>query len=328
MNSRTLVLLLTLALAGLALTVRAQTPDPGGMAQTVSKTSLAFVTNNPSDYWTICRKGTEDAAKELGNVTVQFVMPDDGTAATQKQDVDDLLAHGVQGIAISPVDPQNETPYLNTVAGKTNLLTADSDAAQSKRLCFIGTDNHAAGLQAGQLIKQALPRGGQIMLFVGLRKARNAHDREMGIRDALRVSHVSIIAVQEDDADHARALQNVVDTLVQHLHIAALVGLWSYNGPAILSAVRDAGKIGKVKIVCFDEEQDTLTGVKNGEIYATVVQQPYQFGYQSVKLLARLTKGDKSTIPPSKRIIVPTLAIKQNNVSAYVKSRDKILESL
>ena len=322
MNCRTHVLLLILALAGLTITVRAQAPDPGGAG---SKTLLAFVTNNPSDYWTICRKGTEAAAKELGNVSVQFVMPDDGTAATQKRDVDDLLTRGVQGIAISPVDPQNETPYLNTVAGKTSLITSDSDAAQSKRLCYIGTDNHAAGFQAGQLIKKALPRGGQIMLFVGFRNAQNAHDRELGIRDALRGSHVQLLAVQEDNADHARAKQNAADALVQHPHIAALVGLWSYNGPAILSAVRDAGKTGKVKIVCFDEEPDTLEGVKNGEIYATVVQQPYQFGYQSVKLLARLAKGHKSAIPPSKRIIVPTLAIKRNNVTAYVKNREKLL---
>jgi len=192
-------------------------------------------------------------------------------------------------------------------------------------LCYVGTDNHAAGLQAGKLIKEALPRGGQIMLFVGRKDAQNARDREMGIRDALRESRVHIIAVREDDADHARARQNPAEALVQHPHISALVGLWSYNGPAILSAVRDAGKIGKVKIVCFDEEQDTLAGIKEGAIYATVVQQPYQFGYQSIKLLAQIAKGNKSAILPSERIIVPTLAIKQGNVSAYIKSREKLL---
>ena len=312
MNRPLNALLLTLALTGPTVPARAQT-------------SLAFVTNNPSDYWTICRKGTEAAAKKLGHVTVQFVMPPDGAAATQKQDVDELLAHGVQGIAISPVDPQNETSYLNMVAGKTNLITADSDAAQSHRLCFVGTDNHAAGLQAGKLIQAALPRGGQIMLFVGKRDAQNAHDREMGIRDALRGTRVQIIGVREDDADHARALQNVMEALSQHPHISGLVGLWSYNGPAILSAVREAGKTGKVKIVCFDEEQDTMAGIKNGSIYATVVQQPYEFGYQSVKLLAQIVQGDKSGIPANKRIIVPTLAIKRGNVSAYMKYQEYLL---
>ena len=171
----------------------------------------------------------------------------------------------------------------------------------------------------------ALPYGGQIMLFVGRRDAQNAHDREMGIRDALRGTRIHIIDVREDDADHGRALQNVSVALAEHPHISGLVGLWSYNGPAILSAVRDAGKTGKVKIVCFDEEQDTMEGIKSGAIYATVVQQPYEFGYQSIRLLARLARGDKSGIPASKRIIVPTLAIKRGNVSAYLEKQENLL---
>jgi ribose transport system substrate-binding protein len=303
--------------------VRAQTSAPTVQA---NATMLAFVTNNPSDYWTICRKGTEAAAKDFG-VTVQFVEPSDGTVATQKQDVDDLLAKGVSGIAISPVDPANETSYLNITAAKVNLITSDSDAPASNRLCYVGADNRAAGYQAGQMLREALPHGGQIMLFVGSRRAQNAHDRELGIRDALRGSHIQIMGVSEDNADHAHAQQNAKDALVQYPHLAAMVGIWSYNGPAILSAVRNAHKIGKVKIVCFDEEAETLAAVKDGEIYATIVQQPYQFGYQSVKLLARLAAGSKSAVPSSRRMIVPTLAIKRSNVSAYLQHQAALLQS-
>lgn len=106
---------------------------PAALAQ--AKTPLAFVTNSPSDYWTICQKGTEAAAKHLGTVSVQFMQPPDGTAATQKSEIDDLLAAGVKGIAVAPVDPANETPYLNTVAAQANLITTDSDAPQASLLC-------------------------------------------------------------------------------------------------------------------------------------------------------------------------------------------------
>lgn len=290
-----------------------------------SGASVAFVTNNASDYWTIARKGTEAAQKELPDVNVQFVMPDDGSAATQQRDVDDLLAKGVKAIAISPVNPDNQTPYLNEVAKKAILITQDSDAAKSDRVCYIGTDNHAAGVQAGGLIKEALgPAGGKIVMFVGKRDAQNAKDREQGIRDALKGSNVQILDVRTDDADHARAKSNAADILVKYPDISALVGLWSYNGPAILSAVQDAGKVGKVKIVCFDEEDATLAGVKSGAIYATVVQQPYQFGYQGVKLLAQLVKGDKSAIPANKQIIIKTQAIKKDNVDAFKANLDKL----
>lgn len=314
MTYRTL-LLLTFLLTYVAGSIHAQIP-------------LAYVTNNTSDYWTLCRKGTEAAAKHLGTVSVKFIMPEDGTAAMQKRDIDDLLARGVRGIAISPVDPQNETPFLNSVAKKAALITSDSDAAESRRLCYIGTDNRAAGIQVGRLIKAAVPHGGQIMLFVGRKDARNAHDREMGIREALRGTSIAVLGVREDDADHARAMQNVLDTLHKYPHIAALVGLWSYNGPAILSAVRASGKTGKVKIVCFDEEQDTTAGIRSGEIYATVAQQPYLLGYQSILLLARITRGGKSGIPKGKRIVIPTLAIKRNNVNAYLIHQKLLLDNL
>lgn len=84
---------LSAALFGLTAAVHGQSPVSQDAAAS-SKTPLAFVTNNPSDYWTICRKGTEAAAKDLGTVTVKFVEPDDGTAATQKHDMDDLLKQG------------------------------------------------------------------------------------------------------------------------------------------------------------------------------------------------------------------------------------------
>ncbi|MDQ2733012.1 MAG: sugar-binding protein [Armatimonadota bacterium] len=288
------------------------------------KQLIAFVTNNASDYWTIARIGTEAAQKELPDINLQFIMPADGTAATQMQQVDGLIAKGVKGIAISPVDPKNQTAWLTTIAAKTKLITQDSDAPNSHRIAYIGTDNHAAGLQVGGLIKQAIPQGGPIMLFVGTRDAQNAHDRETGIRDALKGSNIQILDVKTDDADHARAKSNAADVLVKNQNIAGLVGLWSYNGPAILSALQDAGKVGKVKIVCFDEEDQTLAGIKSGAIYATVVQQPYQFGYQGVKLLAQLIKGDMSGVPKGGQRNIPTQAITKANLADYQAKLNKL----
>ena len=123
------------------------------------KTKLAFVTNNASDFWTIARKGVEQTDKELPNVDVEFRIPADGTAAEQKRIVDDLLAKGVAGIAISPVDPDNQTQLINDAAKQALVVTQDSDAPKSARAFYIGTDNRAAGRQAGDLIKEALPQG-------------------------------------------------------------------------------------------------------------------------------------------------------------------------
>jgi ribose transport system substrate-binding protein len=298
-------------------------PSPSGSGNSTgtagSKHKLAFVTNNASEFWVIARKGTEKAAKEFPNIEVEFRIPADGTAAEQQRQVDDLLAKGVHGIAISPVDPANQTAMLNRAASQSLVVTQDSDAPNSNRVCYIGTDNVAAGRQAGKLVKEALPQGGKIMVFVGVLDAANAQQRYQGLKEELAGSNITIIDVRTDNTDRVRAKSNASDTLVNNSDIAGMVGLWSYNGPAILSAVKEANKVDKVKIIAFDEEDDTLKGIQDGSIYATVVQQPFEFGYRSMELMSKVLDGDKSGIPASKQIFVPTLAIKKADVEEFIK---------
>ena len=288
------------------------------------KLKLAVVVNTAATFWTIARAGTEDAAKELGNVDVDFRIPSDGTAAQQRQILDDLLAKGVDGIAVSPIDPGNQTEFLNHVASKTLLICHDSDAPDSKRVCYIGTDNFAAGVQAGKLIKEALPNGGKIMVFVGFADAQNAKDRFGGIKKELEGSNIQILDLRTDDADPVRAQKNAEDTLVKYPDISALIGLYNYNGPAILNAVHSAGKTGAVKIVCFDENDETLAGVASGDIYGTVVQQPYEFGKQAITKMAKYLGGDKDALAGGKQII-PTLSLKKDSVADFQARLKKLL---
>lgn len=281
-----------------------------------AKTKVAFVTNNTSDFWAIAEAGTKKAAAELG-CEVLFRRPATGTAQEQQQIMEDLIVKGVSGIAISPNDPQNWTETLNGFAKQVNLITQDSDAPQSNRLCYLGTNNYDAGKAAGELIKKVLPNGGKIMLFVGRIDAQNAQDRRKGIEDTLAGTNITILGTRTDETDRAKAIQNAQDTLVANPDVACLVGLWSYNGPAILNGVRDSGKLGKVKIVAFDEEAETLQGIVDGNIEGTIVQQPFEFGYQSVQLLVKLAKGDKSSIPESKQIFIPVRTIGKAEVEEF-----------
>ena len=279
---------------------------------------VAFVTNNSADFWTIARRGVEKADEELADVEAEFRLTSDGTAAEQQRVIDDLLTKGVDAIAISPVDPQNQVALINAAAQRTLVFTQDSDAPDSARTCYIGTDNLAAGRQAGQLIREAIPEGGAVMLFVGKLDARNAQERVQGIKEALAGSNIRILDVRTDDVDDVRAKANAADTLVRYPDIKGMVGLWSYNGPAILNAVREAGKVGRVRIIAFDEADETLAGVKDGAIHATVVQQPYEFGYQAIKRMAQAARGDRSFIPATKQIIVPTLIVNRANAEEFI----------
>jgi len=288
------------------------------------KLKLAFVSNNASSFWTIAKAGTKDAADALGNVEVDFRIPSSGGAAEQQQILDDLVAKGIDGIAVSPIDPANQTDFLNRIASQTLLICHDSDAPDSKRVCYIGTDNTAAGVEAGKLIKGALPSGGKIMVFVGTLDAQNAKERYAGIKQELTGSAVEIIDVRTDETDRVRAQKNVEDTLVKYPDVACLVGLWSYNGPAIINAVKSGGKAGQVKIVAFDEEDETLAGVADGTVFGTVVQQPYEFGRQAITQMAQHIGGDKEALSGGKQI-VPTLSIKKDNVAEFKARLNKQL---
>jgi ribose transport system substrate-binding protein len=315
-----------LVVAALAVSCAQQQQQQGGQQGSAGKRlRLSFVTNNASDFWTIARKGTDKAVQELGNVDLEFRMPGEGSAAEQKRIVDDLLAKGVDGMAISPVDPANQTQMINDAARQILVITQDSDAPESQRACYIGTDNRAAGRQAGELVKQTLPQGGKIMVFVGKADAQNARERFEGMKEALAGSNVQIIDLRTDDADRVRAKSNAADTLVRYPEVSAMVGLWAYNGPAILSAVRDAGKVGQVKIIAFDEEDDTLKGIREGAIEGTVVQQPYEFGYQSIKTMARIVStGDRSMIPAAKQIFVPTKVVRKDTVEEFTRQLNQL----
>ncbi len=306
---------------GLLLSGCGQADHSGGASE---KLQLAFVTNNAAPFWVIARAGTAQAEEELGNVEVDFRIPSSGSTSEQRSILDDLLARGIDGIAVSPIDPANQTAFLNKVASQTLLICHDSDASDSDRVCYIGTDNVAAGVEAGKLIKQAIPDGGKIMIFVGTLDAQNAQERYKGIQQELEGSSIEIIDVRTDDTDRVRAQKNVEDTLVKYPDVACLVGLWSYNGPAIINATVSSGKAGQVKIVCFDEEDETLAGVAAGTVFGTVVQQPYEFGRQAITRMRNHLQGDQEALAGGQQI-VPTLNVTKANVSEFQARLTEIL---
>lgn len=294
-------------------------------AEAQQKKTIALVTNAAADFWTIAGRGLEKAQKEHPEFNIELIVTNEATAAGQRRELDDLLARGVAGISVSVDDAPHATEELNKVASQVVLVTTDSDAAQSKRLAYIGTDNVAAGRQAGEEIKKAIPGGGKILLFVGTLDADNARERVQGIKESIAGSNVTLVDVLTDQVDFAKAKSNVEDTLTKYPDVALLSGLWSYETPLIYDAVKAAGKAGKVKIVGFDEDQRTLRGISDGTITSTIVQQPYEFGYLSATNIIKTLNGDKSWVPADGKLIVATQVIDKSNVADFAAKMKQLL---
>lgn len=289
---------------------------PAG-AQTADKTTLAFVTNSGTNFWRPAEAGVRKAQSELPNHKLVFKYLRESSTTGQTRMLEDLIAAGAAGIVVSPVDTRSEVGTLDRIAGQATLFITDSDVPNSKRVAYFGSSNTDAGRQAGQLLLKALPAGGKCMGFIGLLRVANAEDRIAGVRGALKGSNIELVDVLADDFDKTRAKRNVVDTLAARPDIKCMVGFYDYNAPLILEALREANKLGQVKIVAFDEDQITLAGVKDGTIVGTIVQQAYEWGYLSMTALAKYVGGEKSVIPADGRIILPTRIIDKDNVDAY-----------
>lgn len=305
----------------------------GEKTGTTENIEVGYVTNGISDFWVIAEKGATDSAEDHNvNVTVQ--MPPEGTG-DQKRMIQDLLARGVDGMAVSPIDPANQVDILNEIASVTRYITHDSDAPQTNRELYIGMDNYTAGRMCGKLVKEALPDGGEVMIFVGRLGQLNADQRRQGVIDELLDrpfdinrpndpntgpivgEKYTIIDTRTDQFDFARAKSQAEDAIAKYPELDVMVGLFGYNPPKCLEAVKEAGKTDQIKVVAFDEEDDTLQGIKDGYIQGTVVQNPYMYGYESVRVLAALARGDESVIPENKFIDIPARSITAVNVDEY-----------
>ena len=261
---------------------------------------LAFVTNNTSEFWKIAANGVHKYERE-GKVQVDIKMPPNGKTEEQNQILENLVSQGYDAIAVSVIAPKDQVAVLNRAAVKTRLITFDSDAAESKRLLYIGTINYEAGKTLGDRIVQLLPKGGKMAVFVGFFSADNAAQRQKGIEDAISGHGIEIVEKREDQTDRAKARSNVEDILNARPDVTLVCGLWSYNGPAIAAALEGTNKKGKVLAAVFDEEDGTLKGIRAGTIAGTVVQHPFEMGYRSARWMHRLaTDFDKvrADLPP------------------------------
>ncbi len=306
------------------------------------KKRFAFVTNGVDPFWNTASAGVRAAEKDFG-IECQVLMPPKGLVDQQRM-IESVLARGVDGIAISPCDAANQVGFLNDVAGRVPVITHDSDAPLSKRLCFVGMDNYKAGRAAGKLVKEILPSGGKVMLFVGRMEQLNSQQRRQGIIDEildrpmqtlekldqdplgreLPGGNFVVLDTRTDGFDYPKAKANAEDAMSRYQDLAGMIGLWAYNAPMCLEAAKAAGKVGKVKIVSFDEQEATLQGIIDGHIHGTVSQQPYYYGYDSVRILKEIAAGNRGVIPANGFFEIPIVEVRKANVEEFWQQLKKL----
>lgn len=271
---------------------------------------FVFITNGDDPFWDACNAGLVEGATRSGLAArgMQAVMEKgNGTAQGQIEKLRQLASQAdVAGVAISVIQADNAAiveEMKHLAAQGVKVITVDGDVNRATfrdaRPYYIGTDNVEGGRLLGSAAKAILAARGKTsggyVQFAGFVDNDNARARMNGFREAVGPAFTEADRMS-DEMDLARARDNVRTALVNHPDVVALVGIWAYNAPAIAEVVAERNARDRITTVTFDAQAVAIDRMAAGQIDAMVVQNPFEMGIQTVRLLLAMHDGDSATI--------------------------------
>ena len=263
----------------------------GGLAgcerHSKSEKYILVAANTKVPYWKAANEGFQKAAAEY-IVTTDMVGPDGDDAAAEADAFQKAAAAKPAGILVSVSDAQRMRPEIDSaVRAGVPVLTIDSDAPDSARLFFIGTNNFEAGHLGGQKLVSLLNGKGNVVFF-SFPAQPNLADRLKGYRDALSTHPgIKVVDVYDIKGDSGAAFDKTREYLARTGgdKIDAFVSLDSVSGKDVADALKRQNITDRI-IIAMDTSADTIGLVKSGDIKATISQKPWTMGYVGLKELA------------------------------------------
>jgi ribose transport system substrate-binding protein len=277
-------------------------------------------------YWQEAQAGMLDAAKEMG-VKAELDGP---TAMSPQEEVDSFMkavALKPAGIMVSVSRPDLFKGPIDAAIGQgIPVIAVDSDAPESKRLLFVGTDNFRAGQESGRRMANILKGQGSVVV-VTIPGQLNLDERLHGVTDALQKSPgIKIFQTIDDKGDSRQAYDGISSILSKKTKVDGVICLEASGGAGVADALHRVDMEGKIAIVSFDNDPETLDWIQRGAINATVAQKPYLMGYYGMKFLDDLHHNavhafkDWKTAPTAPLpawVDTGTIVLDKSNLSAY-----------
>ena len=257
-------------------------PTPPPTSATATRTYKMVVFLRGIEFWNWAYAGMHDAARSVGpDIKVELVGPENWDSTREAITISDLAEKRVNGILLTAGNSHTLDPAINkAVEAGIPVVTFDSDAPQSKRLGFIGSNNYSMGLMAGETMAQWLQGLGGAIGVCNNEGTFHLEERLRGFRDGVeKVAPGTVIHVLDDHGDQKASERNFKVLLTTHPEIRGLFGTHGEAGPAAAKAVRDMNLQSKVQILAFDFGKPVLDLIGKGEIRGTVAQNPYLMGY-------------------------------------------------
>ncbi len=316
---KTLVRCLTVALLALFLVgCSSSAPAPatrataaGTPAATPAGTKrIIFVTNGDDPFWDACLSGLNAGAEKHKLAEAELSVQRDVNNGTADGQIEKLRQYATQddiaGVAISVIQADNQTiieEMKNLQAKGVKFITVDGDVNRDlyrdARTFYIGTDNIVGGRTLGTATKALLEakkvESGGYVQFAGFTDNDNARSRMNGVKETIGEKYTEADRMA-DGMDLAKARDNVRNAIQNHQNLAALIGIWAYNAPAIADVVNETSSRDKYIVATFDAQDLAVAAMEKGQIDVMVVQNPFDMGVQTVRLMKAMIQDDQAVI--------------------------------
>ena len=243
-----------------------------------------FIASNINlPYWQEAQAGLVDAAKQMG-VKADFEGPDKFDPKEELDAFQKAVASKPSGIMVSVSRPELFHDAINAaIVVGVPVITVDSDAPETKRVLFVGTDSFRAGQESAKRLAQILQGKGQIVVIM-IAGQQNIEERMRGVTEALKkFPEMKVVQSLDDSGDPRVANDGISNLLHAKTKIDGIISLEASGGEGAAEAVHRQDMDGKIAIVAFDKDPETLDWIEKGVITATVTQKPYVMAYYSLK---------------------------------------------
>lgn len=249
-----------------------------------------------NEYWRLVENGARQAAKEY-DVLLEYAGPEQANIDEHLRTIEMAAASKVDGIMTQGLSDEQFIPLINRVVKKIPVITVDTDASNSNRKSYIGTDNYISGFLAGEALIEDTKGEVNVAIITGNLYANHQIQRVQGFQDAVKtVNRINIIKIEESEISRVRAAEKANQIIREHPNVNAFFGTSALDGLGIAQVAEKYQLHDQMYIVSFDTLPETLEYMKRGIIEATVVQQPFEMGYRAVKMMIDLIDG--KIVPP------------------------------
>ncbi|CUA80213.1 sugar-binding protein [Anoxybacillus suryakundensis] len=245
--------------------------------------------DNP--YWRKIEQGAKEAGKQY-DVNIEYIGPLRTSIEEQVKLLEKAIASRVDGIIVQNLKDEAFTPLIDkAISRNIPVITIDADAPKSRRIAYVGTNNFEAGRLLGQEVASRVEGKQEIGIMIGTDTSENQRLRLQGFLSVItEYPRLKVVSVASSNISRIQASIQAEQMLRKHPNISVMVGTSALDAIGIRMAIKNLHR-EDIQIFGFDDVEETMEAIKEGDIVATVVQKPYDMGYSAVKLMADHLSG-------------------------------------